>query len=232
MHPLDHLATLCKIAETPHLNLHEQIYIIESALDLETFGIGEVFIRLSRHPYLCHSARSALLYYTNRLSSAERVPVNQLLLANKGVPDDPTPMEKIWCDAFVLDRFTVLDLYRKGLQEQDILIILYLNQTFSSPIEDPIIWRLKNNWYTIILDKISLSRPGINVKPDSFFPSLKPGTKVPEPFQRPYEFYWLGLDKNTPLTDAEIALILKLNVLVTYQHLEVAEAMNRLTKSR
>jgi len=232
-YPSDRIKALNKIIENPRLSCHEQLYIIDTALSIEMFGVSEVFIQFARHPYLRYSTRSQLLYYTNRLSEAERTRINQLLEANRGVPDELTKMEKLWTTAFAIDSYTVLDLYRKGLQEPDILILLYLHKN-AHPTPT---MRRASDWtpeelYSLRISKspvkawYAIMTEDLQFNPGALFIRIPPGTKVPEPFRHPYEIYWMGPDKSTPLTDDEIGLIVKLKVIAEYYRLEPLKAMS------
>lgn len=232
-HPLDQIKPLNKLIENPRLSCHEQLYIIDTALSIEMFGVLDVLENLARHPYLRYSARAQLLYYTNRLSESERTSINQLLEANKGVPDELTKMEKLWTIAFAIDSYTVLDLYLRGLQEKDILILLYLHKNAHPTAnmrrasdwttEELYYFRKSESparaWYAIMTEDLQFN-------PSVLFIQLKPGTKVPDPFRHQYELYWIGFAKNAPLTDDEIGLIIKLKVIAGYYRLEPIEAMS------
>lgn len=212
-HLIDQTKALSKIAEKTRLSCHEQIYLVEASLPLEMFGLLDIFTCLARHKYLRHSARSVLLYHTDRLNLHERKEINQLLQINKGVPDELTPMEEFFSKVFSIDTYTILDFYLEGLQEQDILILLYLHKTVPKRIDVLLRWRRVKQpvkpWYDVILENLSIN-------PDSVFVPFFPGVKVPEPFKHPYELYRLGLDKHTFLSDDEIGLIIKLKVVTDY----------------
>ncbi len=234
-HAIDREKALSRLIDNPRLSCHEQLYIIDTTVSSEIFGINDVFIKLAQHPYLRHSARSKLLYYTNRLAASERIRVNQLLQINKGLPDELTKLEKLWSIALAIDQLIIFDLHKRGMEEKDILVLLYLKK-YARPNQEV---RRKSNW---TIDEIYYFRQNKNNKkpwypliledlkstPGELFIPLAPGTKMPNPFNHLYELYWIGLDKNTFLADDEIFLIIKLKVIKMYYNLDPIEAMNSL----
>lgn len=236
-HPLDRIKALNKIIENPRLSCHEQLYIIDTALSIEMFGVLEVLENLARHPYLRYSARAQLVYYTNRLSASERTHINQILEANRGVPDELTKLEKLWTLAFTIDNHTVVDLYKRGLREPDILILLYLHRNVHPTAnmrrsrdwtpEELFYLRVSKSpvksWYGIMLDDLKFN-------PKALFIPFPPGTKMTDSFRHSYELYWMGLDKNTILSDEEIELIIKLKVISGYYQRDPLEVMKSITQ--
>jgi len=234
-HSLNRIKALSSVIDNPRLSCHEQLYIIDVAVYSEIFGTNDVFIKLAQHPYLRESARSKLLYHTNRLAASERIRINQLLQVNKGVPDELTKLEKLWSIALGIDQLTIFELHKRRMEEQDILTLLYLKK-YAHPnpevrrksdwtIDEIYYFRQNKNdkkpWYRIIIEDLK-SNPG-----ELFIP-LPPGTQMPNPFSHLYELYWIGLDKNAFLTNDEVFLVIKLKIIKMYYNLDPIEAMNSL----
>ncbi|MBI4834745.1 MAG: hypothetical protein HY811_08015 [Planctomycetes bacterium] len=214
-HPLDRVKELLKVAEMERLSCHDQLYLIEVALPIEMFSAEKVFTKLAGYKYLCYSVRDALLNYAERLNVHERKQLIQLLQENKGVPDSLTPMEKLWTEIFSEDNYTILGLYKEGFKEEDNLVILYLNKT--APVHKRVdvlarwrkSWDKVTPWHKIITEDLSMDAT-------SLFIPLAFGSEVPQPFKSSYSKYWIGISKDTVLSDEEISLLIRLKTLCIY----------------
>jgi hypothetical protein len=232
MHYLtDRKTALTKIATIRELTLHEQLHLINAALPLEMFGLDEVFMELAQNRYLRYSAREYMSRWTDRLSHYYQDRLFKLFVAHKGVPDDLSPMEKLWCDYLGFNEYDLLEFYISGHSTNDILIIFYLTHCSGKTPATIADWRKTGlKWHEIAFDNCVL-------KGDRFFVTTPHDMLIPEPFTHAYELYRIWSEEGTKtqwlkLTDEEMLQLIQLKVVCEYYDAPVLDIMELIASGK